>query len=289
MRKNLARGTPPGGGSHRVAMFDFFADSTVPVKPHDKRQAFKDAFCVQITKVEAWAAQNKWPVPSGLPRLKIFIGEHYALARSLVPAWEGDRGRMEFPARRVNPDPDDGISKPDMAHEIVHVYFPNGNRMLAEGIAIYVQDEAGINPGYPNFKTRRDKKTQIHEKLKEEIKCTLSIDSDEPTQLRKISLRELDKIHTPKALEVPEDDFDFEREYRIKLGYLIAGSFVRYLIEKYGMDKFRDLYARTQFEPGRRIARTNQGDWVELYGRSLHDLEKEWKKMISMLNVTCPS
>jgi hypothetical protein len=250
--------------SQRVAMFDFFVDSSVP---SNAQQEFRDRFCVQLTKVLEWAADNQWPVPPALPRMKIYIGEHYKLARSLVPAWEGDRGRFEFPARRVLGT---GNLQADIAHELTHYFFPNGNRMLAEGLAVYVQEKFDVNV-YPNFGL------PIHQTLS----CALS-----SAELATISLARLDKIMTPAAPALPELDADGDDH--MKEAYIVAGSFARFLIEKYGIDKFRNLYARTSFEPGRHIPRTKD-DWTDVYQRSLFDLEVEWKATIpAQATVACP-
>lgn len=76
----------------------------------------------------------------------VFVSEAYPIARALVPAWLGQRGLMEFPAHRVV------AGEAAIAHELVHVLFPNGNRMLAEGLATYLQHK--LFPSmlvFPNF------------------------------------------------------------------------------------------------------------------------------------------
>ena len=45
--------------------------------------------------------------------------------------------------------------------------------------------------------------------------------------------------------------------------YLLAGSFVGFLIERYGLDEFRKLY--------------ENGSYEAAYGKSLGVLEKEWR------------
>jgi hypothetical protein len=262
----------------RVATFDFFVDSSVPTKPTNERQAFIDLFCAQVPKVEAWAAKHYWPISSGLPRMKILIGEHFLLERSLVPAWEGDRGRVEIPAMRAIPDRSDGLIWADIAHEIFHVYFPNGNRMLAEGIAIYVQDNTMTSPAYPNFGM------PVHEAVFCDLYWT------QPSILPTIDLSKLDSITTPLSPMIPlpygfspTDQQGAEQQ----AAYLVSGSFVRYLIDTYTMDKFQSLYNTTPFEAGRHVTRTRD-NWTDVYGRSLRVLEAEWKAMISGLtNVKC--
>lgn len=57
--------------------------------------------------------------------------------------------------------------------------------------------------------------------------------------------------------------------------YLIAGSFVRYLIETFGVEKFRALYGMTPLAPRNR----DPGDpdlWGGIYGEPLSELALEW-------------
>ena len=50
----------------------------------------------------------------------------YEYSESLIPLWRGELGRMNFPAFRV------AVREASILHELVHVTFPNANRMLAE-------------------------------------------------------------------------------------------------------------------------------------------------------------
>ncbi len=38
-----------------------------------------------------------------------------------------------------------------LLHEIVHIYAPNNNRFLAEGLAVYLHAKLAGNPAFPNF------------------------------------------------------------------------------------------------------------------------------------------
>jgi hypothetical protein len=224
---------------------------------HEKQ--FKDSFCRQVEAVEHWVAKNHVPVPHKVPPLKIFVSPEFHLAMSLVPAWNGEWGVMQFPATRVT------AGRVNMAHELIHVYLPNGNRMLAEGLSSFVQDEIGSNPAFPNFGKNIDKMAR----------CDMP-----PQDLHKVSLARLDRIATPDLMTIGGESQDDSLA-----GYVVASSFVRFLIETHGMDKFRKLYARTPFEPGRRVHRTSD-DWKEIYGHSIDDIEKKWKTKIEAL--TCP-
>ena len=224
-----------------------------------QQKKFKDAFCRQIEAVEHWVAKQNLPGPHKIPPLKISISPDFPLAMSLVPAWNGDWGVMQFPATRV------AAGQVNMVHELIHVYLPNGNRMLAEGLASFVQDEIGSNPAFPNFGKDVDKM----------VRCDMK-----PQDLRHVSLAHLDQIRTPDLLTVGGASKNDSLA-----GYVVASSFVRYLIETDGMDKFRKLYGRTPFEPGRRVGRTSD-DWTAIYGHSIGDIEKKWKAKIEAL--TCP-
>jgi hypothetical protein len=57
------------------------------------------------------------------------------------------------------------------------------------------------------------------------------------------------------------------------VGYPAAGSFVEFLIESYGMKKFKTVYGLE----GRPAAEKAEDEsWDRIYGKSLKDLEKEW-------------
>src|SRR5262249_28376628 len=129
-----------GGLSASFEFNEFVAAEVLPSVPALRQRGFMDAFCVEVDNVRSWFARQGWlpdqapaPLPSlpksgpYLPRaqLRVLVANEYQISKSLVPAWSGLRGRMEFPAPEV-------ISgEAAIAHELAHVYFPNGNRMLA--------------------------------------------------------------------------------------------------------------------------------------------------------------
>src|SRR5262249_2005541 len=163
---------------------------------------------------------------------------------------------MEFPAARV------AKGEANIAHELGHVYFPNGDRMLAEAVGVYLQDEHGVNPGFPNYR----------EKVHEMMGCRCS-----PANRAKIDLAGLAQRSTPGKISV---QFDGIPAWALEgWAYIVSASFVRYIIETYGLEKFRALYMETPFRPGRRVA-GQSGRWSDAYKLSLSDLEKNWKSMI---------
>src|SRR5262249_24244559 len=164
--------------------------------------------------------------------------------------------RIEFPVNRTIPPHEGEPIQATVAHEIIHVYFPNANRMLAEGIAINVQDETMRNRAYPKFGI------PVHESLF----CYPKKDNSFPSiqsLLPTIHLPDLDSIGTPKALTVDLTD-EFFDEDRMNLAYLVSGSFVRYLIETYTMDQFQRLYRTTPFKARyvRRPPMRDKDDWT---------------------------
>jgi hypothetical protein len=120
-------------------------------------------------------------------------------------------------------------------HEIVHIYAPNNNRFLAEGMAVYLHAKLGGNPAFPNF----------GEALRRSAVRSLP---------RVQSLESLNSVRTPRPLGTVIDE---------KTAYVIAGSFVGFLIETYSLPAFRNLYETESYK--------------KVYGKSLDALEREWR------------
>jgi hypothetical protein len=163
---------------------------------------------------------------------------------ALLPAWKGELGHMIFRGRNRG--------NPAVTHEMVHVFAPNANRMLAEGLATYAHEHLGGASAYPNFGQ------DLHSAAR---------DLSENT-----SLAAFDALATPRRLRL--DGFE-END-----SYLVAGSFVRFLIEKDGIETFRKLYALTPLESYQRFA----GDpdrWEGVFGKGLPVLQAEWKAAIN--------
>ena len=149
----------------------------------DQRIAFKDDFCRELARLEDWADQCDW-VPTAVSRFDVVVSDRFRISRSLVPSWMGFAGQMEFPLWRV------ADRTAAIMHELVHVFFPNGNRLLAEGLAIHLQDAIGGNPSFPNFgKPLHD---TARDKLRSFAPATLLEDT-----LAQFTLGDLDAIATP--------------------------------------------------------------------------------------------
>ena len=170
---------------------------------------------------------NTWSEP-----IRINVSSSYRISRALVPGHFGNRGSMEMPLRRMR----DNTGA--LLHEIVHIYAPNNNRFLAEGLAVYLHTKLAGNPAFPNFG------------------CDLQL-----LAVRSLSglqsLETLDNVRTPRPLSTVMSE---------ETAYVLAGSFVGFLIEKHGLVLFRRLY--------------ETGNYEKAYGKSLKTLEKEWRSTL---------
>jgi hypothetical protein len=223
-----------------------------------QQEAFEGALARELTKLEDWAVANRWSLPSAIPKLRITVSSQFQNAQSLVHCWKGDAGRMEFPAFRV------AVGEANIMHELAHVYFPNANRLLAEGLAVWLQQEIGGNPGYPNFGDDLD--ALIRGKFYAEF----------GTEVGEIRAASLDQITTPTALTLRIG----RRTVRTSWSYIIAGSFIKFLVDAHQIGRFQELYLKTPLAPFTRDAGAPER-WNDVYGLSITELERQWKSMIS--------
>jgi hypothetical protein len=178
---------------------------------------------------------------------------------------------MEFPESRV------ASGRAAIAHELAHVWFPNANRFMAEGLAVHVQAEIGGNPAFPNFgEPLHDLACEVLHGIERE--CP----GGDPNNLKsRTLLLDLDAIATPSPLTLKVgDNFYGEGPRGQRVVYPIAGSFVAFLIESRGTGQFCELYRQTPFKPQACAAGASER-WRNVYGLSLADLEVEWKTMIA--------
>jgi hypothetical protein len=237
-----------------------------------QQQVFETDFARDLAQLAEWTAEYGW-APMLTPKLRAFVSRKYRISRSLVPAWHGRAGHMEFPVWRV------ATRKAAIAHELAHVFFPNANRFLAEGLAVYLQSEIGGNPAFPNFDR------PLHDLARESmLAMTPRLVSDELQNFDHIALGRLDAIATPGPLELQVGgDFYGEEPRGQACLYALAGSFVQFLIETRGTQAFRKLYSQTPLVPLQQNAGASER-WTEIYGRSLAHLEHEWKFVITRCN-----
>jgi hypothetical protein len=230
--------------SNLLARFDFSGqidNNSFPSVSPDQQKKFQADFVSQFEKVRDQLLKYKWLSADAIlpPRVTsgpccppsdfhVFISDAYDLSRSLVPAWHGQRGWMEFPAHRVL------VGGATIAHELVHVLFPNGNRMLAEGLATYLQHK--LLPRLPVFPNYGDALEVVVEEF-----LRVTFPNDPTGALWSMDLEGLEGISTPDDLfmrvgtrpfiggdparpEIPDSQ-------QTKFLYAVAGSFVGFLLE----------------------------------------------------------
>lgn len=207
----------------------------------DDIEVFEKSLRAAIREVCAW-----WGPTFDGP-YTVNITDTRGPSMAMIPAWRGNRGTMLFRSARTR-----NLRSP-ILHEVVHIFAPNANRLLAEGLAVYAHEHLGGQPAYPTFGK------DLHKVAKR-----LAADAD---------LVQLDAIVVPKGLRI-------EDRTQQRRAYTVAGSFVRYLIETEGFEKFRTLYAITPMAPGERIP-SDPGRWQSVYGRSLAVLTASWRQYVA--------
>jgi hypothetical protein len=106
----------------------------------------------------------------------------------------------------------------------------------------------------------------LHRLVRDELEPALQ------AKLRDVHLETLAQITTPSRLTCRIGRRTCEGPWP----YLLAGSFVQFLIGTFGLAKFGALYFRTPLVPLRRDAGA-PGRWQEVYGHSFAELERQWK------------
>jgi len=218
------------------------ADINISAPPLSRgdQRAFVEKFRTQLTKACDWWGGNF----AGPYRIEIEDSRGTSMA--LIPAWRGNHGQVIFRMRTIRQ------KTSPITHEIVHTVAPNGNRFLAEGLATHAHDALGGQPAFPNFGE------DIHARARQ-----FADDAD---------MLALERLAVPARLQLPD--------LRPQGAYLVAGSFVRFLIETHGMEKFRTLYALTPLVTrGRFAGRPNR--WDEVYGQTFEELVDAWRSRIA--------
>jgi hypothetical protein len=218
------------------------ADITISAPPlsGSDQRAFVDKFRTGLTKVCTW-----WEGDFAGP-YRIEIEDNRGTSMALIPAWRGNRGQVIFRMRTIR----QGNSP--VTHEIVHAVAPNGNRFLAEGLATHAHDALGGQAAFPNFGN------DLHTRARQ-----FAADAD---------MTALERLATPSRMQLPD--------LQPQGAYLVAGSFVRFLIETHGMDKFHALYAITPLVERGRFAGLAKR-WNDIYGVTFEELVNAWRTEIT--------
>jgi len=129
-----------------------------------------------------------------------------------------------------------------IAHEIAHIVLTSKNDTLREGFASFCQDEFGKNHAISNFgldvhALARYYLTPAHAKIIENI----------------------GHCEWPEFGQVSMGDFR-------PAVYRTSHSFVNYLIETYGTDKFLELYKTIKTD----------ADYAAVYGKEIAEIKADW-------------
>ncbi len=166
-----------------------------------------------------------------------------------IPRADNRSYSIKIPASRIRGDapgpPRIEGRGPAIAHEITHLLAPSSghpSRYLDEGLAVYVQEKFGEEHGGRPYPTMGH---DLHEETKRYA-------------LRNggyVSMRNVDNLRRGGNRLVRS------------LAYLQEGSFVRFLIEKHGLQRFMSLY--------------EGGLYRTVYGKELREMEEEWHTFVS--------
>ena len=128
-----------------------------------------------------------------------------------------------------------------IVHEVTHIIAKHeSNSFFSEGVAVYFQERFGEFCVFPNYSVPLDDLVRSH--------------NDQLLQISKLSN---DK----------EIFRQVETEER-KIAYLEAGSFINFLVVKYGEQKLAELHNSRSL------------NYKQVYGKEIEKLEVEWKNYV---------
>jgi hypothetical protein len=121
-----------GGLSVRFEYNEDIAGAPYPSMPVDQQAEFEARFCKAAAELTKWFTDKSWLVGGSSPlppvpavgtyrptsQLQIFVAIQYDISQSLVPAWLGQRGRMQFPSVEAV------AGQAAAAHELAMFFFP---------------------------------------------------------------------------------------------------------------------------------------------------------------------
>ena len=126
-------------------------------------------------------------------------------------------------------------------HEVTHVItLHEDNNFFSEGLAVYFQERFGESQVFPNF----------------------SVPFNDLIKRNKDQLIPITRLINDNEIF---EQVDTEQR---KLAYLTAGSFISFLVEKYGEQKLADLNNSRAL------------NYKKIYGRDINQLEAEWENHV---------
>jgi hypothetical protein len=223
------------------------------------KQKFRQEFSRRKRTLERYlTSTNFTQLFSGNIRVEVF---HYMppVSEGLLPGWEGNRGYLKFAALRAK----DGTAA--ITHELTHVHAPNQVRFLAEGFAVYVEEMIGNIDVYPTFGDSIEGLVKNHAALN-----SVRLDLFDAVSTQRGHLLG-DNVGLQSAISDARD--------RQNYSYLVSGSFVKFLVESYGLIKFKAFYNLTPLTPGVATA-ADPNRYSGVFGKSLTALETEWRSWL---------
>jgi hypothetical protein len=157
------------------------------------------------------------------------------------------RYEIHIPDGRLGPKGRDTT----LIHELTHAVAgePYGdNLLLAEGLAVHVHGVLS-----PDTESQSYAQFPIHQIAKAVIKKDAEEFSVSSLYQKRSVFRSLDKTDLKTTIG---------RSY----AYVVSGSFVKFLIDRYGVKKFMRVY--------------NNGEFFITYGRDLTELEHDWRRYL---------
>jgi hypothetical protein len=126
-------------------------------------------------------------------------------------------------------------------HEVTHTFTNHQyNSFFTEGLAVYFQERFGENSSFPNYSEKLDDLVRKHE----------------------------DQLLNLSQLMNDNEIFGLLGTDLRRIAYIEAGSFINFLIEKYGEHRLGLLN------------NSNKLDYEKIYGKKLNALEEEWENYI---------
>ncbi len=140
-------------------------------------------------------------------------------------------------------------NKAPIAHEVTHLIAPYYSSLsLREGLACVIQDEIGKNPSVFNFGQPVDELSRQYLVKENTVDYNDVIDS-------------IGESDIPEHLNLSKMDIETRKAY-----YILSHSFSKYLIDKYGLEKFMLAYEAEELNE----------KYIELYDKNLDELRQDW-------------
>jgi hypothetical protein len=148
-------------------------------------------------------------------------------------------------------------TKLDPYHELTHILagkLGSPPAMFNEGFAVYMSERLGADA------------------LKYLGAPGKTVDRTTQEYLRDGKLINLEELI--KFTEIGSE------ESKWRISYPEAASFVKYLLETYGIEKFREAYQQTKSSDGANDVKKNVEILMRIYGKPLSQIESEWKSKL---------